>query len=135
MFSINIVNKGTQLNRVKGELRGTVLNSNGMLDDTNQQTLFRQLYVENGYVLLDAELTNDAYQRKNWNEEALERHKKTATVSNSINNGRKRKNTSPIMNQNKKKILLDETITLDDLTSNLLYGDNNVIIKKESDES
>ena len=38
---------------------------------------------------------------------------------------------------NEKKIILDETITLDDLTSNLLYGDNNNIIKKEveSDEN
>ena len=78
LFSINLVNKGTQLNRVKGELRGTVLNSNGIVDDTTQHTLFRQLYMENGYVLLDAELTNDQYamHRKNWNEEALERHKK-----------------------------------------------------------
>ena len=35
--------------------------------------------------------------------------------------------------------MLDETISLDDLTSNLLYGDNNrnIIIKKEleSDEN
>ena len=103
LFSINIVNKGTQLNRVKGELKGTVLNSNGMVDDTNQRTLFRKLYVENGYVSLDAELNNEVCQRKNWNEEALERHKKTATISNSIN-GRKRKNTScTLMNEKKKK--------------------------------
>ena len=105
LFSINLVNKGTQLNRVKGELRGTVLNSNGIVDDSNQHTLFRQLYMENGYLLLDAELNNEQHgiYKKNWNEEALERHKKTATISNSINE-RKRKNTCPTtMINNEKK--------------------------------
>ena len=85
LFSIEIINKGTQLNRLKNNLKGVVFSTDGIHDtarECNKVTLFRRKYVEKGYVILDVDLMQKRTPPEivNWTEETLKRRQKTTTA-------------------------------------------------------
>ena len=86
LFSIEIINKGTQLNRLKNNLKGVVFSSDGIHDtarECNKMTLFRQKYVDKGYIILDVDLMQEKTPPEiaNWTEETLKRRQKTTMLS------------------------------------------------------
>eukprot|EP00112_Aurelia_sp_Birch-Aquarium-sp1_P015903 Seg3562.7 transcript_id=Seg3562.7/GoldUCD/mRNA.D3Y31 product="hypothetical protein" protein_id=Seg3562.7/GoldUCD/D3Y31 len=149
LFSIDIINKGTQLNRLKNSLKGVIVTKNGIINGTlAKSTTFRQLYLNNGYVILDVDLLEEQEPAEvlNWTIETLRRHKKTAATCRKRKC--RRKNSQQQQQQSaqvddeeedidniiseqqttyetiKKKRLLDydySSLDLSDLTSNILF--------------
>ena len=84
LFKISIINKGTQLNRLKNTLNGVVVTEQGQImgNMIPKDTRFRQMYLAKNYVILDADLVDRKPCRvPNWTLETLNRHKKTASKS------------------------------------------------------
>ena len=84
LFKISIINKGTQLNRLKNTLKGVVVTEQGQVmgNMIPKETRFRQMYQAKNYVILDADLIDKQPSKlPNWTMETLNRHKKTATRS------------------------------------------------------
>ena len=84
LFKIEVINKGTQLNRLKNSLKGVLVTKEGQVLNSTicQNTNFRRMYLGKSYILLDADLL-EAKPAKlpNWTMETLNRHKKTAKKS------------------------------------------------------
>ena len=82
LFNICIVNKGTQLNRLKNTLKGVVVTEQGQVmgNMIPKETRFRQMYLAKNYIILDADLIDKKPSRlPNWTLETLNRLKKTST--------------------------------------------------------
>ena len=95
LFIIEIINKGTQLNRLKNNLKGVVFSTDGIHDtarECNKVTLFRRKYVEKGYVILDVDLMQEKTPPEivNWTEEILKRRQKTTMLAQQQNQEIKR---------------------------------------------
>ena len=114
LFSIEIINKGTQLNRLKNNLKGVVFSSDGIHDtarECNKMTLFRQKYVDKGYIILDVDLMQEKTPPEiaNWTEETLKRRQKTTMLSQQQQqNKRARYSSSDDKEHDKELELLEE---------------------------
>lgn len=123
LFSIEIINKGTQLNRLKNSLKGVVMTQEGVVGSTiDKKTIFRSLYLQNKYVILDSEMQMQMKSDKpNWTTEAMSRHKKTSTSfrekaeQKKIPEKRSATTTTPTTTKSKK-----QKVSLEQLANKLL---------------